>query len=186
MKIVDEGGAPITVDQFRRRANVDEGDPEDLAALIAAAVATVETAAGRMIGQRTVEFVTPGGGWRRWWFPLAPVVEIVKVEIEDAAGDLTPLPPEAWRLARAYDEPQLVIRQADVPAGALQVTAKVGLDGKGKALPLTQAASLLAKEWFDAGIVISDLNVPAMTMGAMRLIRQNRYRRPMEVGHDPA
>lgn len=188
MRVIGEVQAAVSVEEFKRAVHValEDLDADEDAALrfnLAAAQGAVERASNRPIGARVAEFSARlRGPFRRWWFPCAPVREIEAVTLE---ADLRVLEPPEFRLRFGAEEPQL-----EFPAGAgfggevdLTVRAVVGEDpGAAAVAPLKQAIILLAREWRDAGISISEEGAGVagerLTYGARALIRQARYARP--------
>ena len=180
------GGAtyqPVSLADFAAAVHIDEAEnAQSIEMLIASAVEVVERAARRCIGLRDLEFITPGGCWVRWYFPVAPLVSVLGVAVEDDAGDWQDVPTDHFRLRRPHDEPYLLFDPPRRNGRGLRVQARVGHDGAPDALQLRQAVILLTKEWHDAGITASDMRGNDLSMGAHRLIRQVRYVRPLEVG----
>lgn len=169
----------VTVDEFKRATHFSGGDNDDdlsLAAYLSAAQEVVETATGRVVGARAVRFETqPQEGARRWWFPVAPLGAVLKIEtLEGAIWQEMEL--SDAQLLFAHDEPQLLFA-SDLPQGALAIEATVG-DNNGRDKALKQAMTLIAKSWFEAGIAIEEIKEPRLSFGARALIRQVRYRRP--------
>ncbi|WP_226550845.1 head-tail connector protein [Celeribacter naphthalenivorans] len=173
----------VSVADFKRATHFSGGDQDDdlsLAAYLMAAQEVVETASGRPIGARSVRFEVPiQAGCLRWWFPVAPVSALSKVQglIGGAWADLDV---SAARVEFGHDEPQFVMSTGFLSAGqtAIAVEATVGIDGGAREKALKQAVILIAKSWFEAGIAVEDFSEAKMSFGAKALIKQARYKRP--------
>jgi hypothetical protein len=105
--------------------------------------------------------------------------------LHDGEGGWIDQPLDGAWVQQAHDEPQLVLGNAWAGRSAsgdlLRGQARVGgADVQTKAR-LRQAVILLAKEWFEAGISLDGEDVPRMSFGVHRLLKQARYRRPCEV-----
>nr|WP_232013487.1 hypothetical protein [Cereibacter sphaeroides] len=164
--MIEPPALAVSVEAFKRAVHLDGPDDDLLIAeLLAAATEVVETAVRRALMPRLVAFEIPAGRWSRWYFPLAPVIEVV--EISDPAA----------RLVRGFTEPAL--ERPAATEGAVSLTALCGHEDPAR-IPrgLCQAVILLAKEWHDAGIGPAE-NAPPLSFGIQRLIRQARYARPM-------
>lgn len=157
----------LTVDQFRRAASFDgEEDDDTIAMFIEAATDVVETATRRPLMPRDVEFAVPEGDWQEWWLPVAPVLSV----LDAGAGELR----------NAFDEPRL-LRGSGLGA---TLRVRVGYEIRDQVPPaLVNAVILLAKEWLDFGMALpgDGSALPPLSFGAIRLIKQRRYKRPMEV-----
>nr|WP_321509473.1 hypothetical protein [uncultured Celeribacter sp.] len=175
----------VTVEDFKRATHFSGGEAGDdlqLAVLLQAARETVETASGRPLGIRDVLFtamIEPGA--RRWYFPVAPVVQLQAVEVM-SEGVTSTLDLDQMQLEAGHDEPRMVFAHGVLPvqSGALlRVQASVGAAGGSLRMALLQAIFLIAKEWFEAGIAVDDPPAaPRLSFGARTLLRQNRYKRP--------
>lgn len=188
MRILPLEGAesyePVTVQDFLDSRHIDEAEGVImLRSLIASAVEATERGARRCIGLRRVEFLPPCGCWGSWYFPVAPVQRLEALAVlDEESGTWQDVPLAGVRLWRGHDEPALQLRDEALRGRHLRIWATVGHDRRTEALTLRQAVLLLAGEWYDAGITISDLTTAKLSMGWERLIRQARYRRPAEVG----
>lgn len=168
MRVIDPVALPVSLVEFKRAVHVDaEADDLLIADLLAAAAEVVETAAGRAMAPRLVAFETPAGYWSRWYFPIAPVIDLVE------ASDASVL------LQRGFDEPALQRAPAE---GAVTLQARCGYADPDR-IPrgLRQAVILIAREWYEAGFSSGEATPPPLSFGVQRLIRQARYRRPAEV-----
>lgn len=188
MRILPLEGAdsyePVTVQDFLDSRHIDDAEGIImLRGLIASAVEATERAARRCIGLRRVEFLPPCGCWGAWYFPVAPVQRLDGLAVlDDSSGEWQDVPLDSARLWRGHDEPVLQLRDEALRARSFRVRATVGYERRTEAMTLRQAVLLLAGEWYDAGITVSDLTTAQLSMGYERLIRQARYRRPAEVG----
>lgn len=180
-----EPALAVSVAAFKRSRHILEEDgADDLAfeAYLRAAQDAVSIATGRPLVAGAYAFTVPVcPAFRRWWFPCAPVTGITEVAIVDPEGEETAV--TGARLLRGDDEPQLLMPKAwaqDAGAhDALRLTATCGAATAPERLK--QAVILLAGEWFEAGIAAEEtVEVPRLSMGALRLIKQSRYRRPGE------
>ncbi|WP_066706956.1 hypothetical protein [Celeribacter ethanolicus] len=179
------GGVPeaVSVSEFKRATHFSGGDQDDdlsLAAYLMAAQEVVETASGRPIGVRSVRFEVPiQSGCTRWWFPVAPVAALTKIQ-GLVAGVWGNLDPGAVHVEFGHDEPQLVMPAGFLSSGedAIAVEATVGADVGAREKALKQAVILIAKSWFEAGISVEEFSEAQMSFGARALIRQARYKRP--------
>lgn len=185
MRIITSANAalylPVTVDDFCNAVHVDPDEDQDaLQDLIGAAVEVVERAVRRSIGRREMEFVAPAGSWSRWWFPVAPVAEILAVAQEDHDGEWWEVAPEHYRLTHAHDEPQLVILSPALSGRPFRIRATVGFETRAETLTMRRAAILQAKQWRDADIALEGIEARHVSFGVERLIKQHRYQRPKE------
>ncbi|MBT3142911.1 hypothetical protein KL867_17720 [Ruegeria litorea] len=177
----------VSLDSFKGAIHIALEDLDDDAALkasLSAAEAVVATATGRPLVSQNVEFVVTRGSWRRWWFPVLPVLELLSLAVDDGVGGWLDQPLSGAWVQQAFDEPQLVLNSDWAGHGLsgdlLRVQARVGGDAANHLPQLRQAIILLAKEWFEAGVAIDGQDVPKMSFGVHRLIKQVRYRRPLE------
>lgn len=184
MKILGNGLVPesVTLGDFKSAVPMAEAPEFDLAigALLRAATDTVEAATRRPMAPRKVELRPPVGNgcWSRWWFPVAPVVQIDEVAVWTGSA-WQALAASDYSLEMAHDEPQLVliaaVREIHGDA-AIRVQAEVG------AMPINerqrQAVILIAQEWHLAGAGMGDASVEVNSFAAHALIRQVRYIRP--------
>jgi uncharacterized phiE125 gp8 family phage protein len=166
--ITPAAGLPVTVARFRAAVPLAAAvDDETLAAYLEAAVNAVELASGRPMLARDLRLVTPAGPWRRWWFPVAPVLAVTLIE-GGTAELLTP-----------FGEPMLARDSGDA---ALTITATVGyVDADAVPAALKQAVILMAKDWLEAAVTLEEIKRDGLSFGAKALIKQQRYRRPTEV-----
>lgn len=185
-QIGEEGFAsPVMRADFKRAVHLMEDDTDDdelIDALILAATEVVETATRRPMLPRTYEFTLPGDRWRRWWFPVTPVAEVVGLAWRFGA-DWQDLDPVRVHVEQAHDEPQLVL-PADygAPAGVseIRVQAVAGYPAGQVPGPLKQAVILVVKDWLEAGIALDQTEYLRVSFGCKMLMRQYRYARPLE------
>jgi uncharacterized phiE125 gp8 family phage protein len=185
MEELSEVAQAVSAEELKRARHLpmDAGDDEMINAYLKAAQAVVETACGRMMGQRQVAFSVLVGDWRRWWFPVSPVVSLGAIEAFDGVSDWETLIIGA-RLQMIAKEPQLIITSAGLPARGeeIRITAMVGYDVGKWPLQMTQAVILIAGEWYEAGIAPEGAALSELSFTALRLIKQVRYMRPLEFG----
>lgn len=163
--IVPPDTLPITAEAIAARWHISNPDSPAITSLIEAAVAYVETATARPIVPRTMRFDLPEGEWSEWWVPVAPVIGFADLA---ATGSVL----------RAFSEPR--IRRADLAGDTVDL--RVGYEVE-SAIPqqLVQAVMMIATEWRDADISVGEaVAAPQVSIGALRLIKQVRYRRPRE------
>lgn len=180
MEIMDEIAPAVTVEDFLAATHMPEGDAADRFAIemaLSAAEAMVTTATGRPLSERTCRFELPAG-WATWSVPVLPVSSVEMVEAQDVLGEWVELSAVAV-LRDAYSAP--VVELVPVNASRLRITVKAGYVEN--PLPqLRQAVILLAKEWFEAGIAVEDQGKLELSFGALRLIKQVRYRPAAQFG----
>lgn len=183
METLNDGAESLVVSvvAFKRAIGIfDEDTDQDAAfeAYLGAAQAFVETAARRPLSLREVAFSVDGCHWLKWWFPVAPVAQILQLA-DVSNGSEVVIDPQVYYLESAFDEPRLCLRSA-IDGTSFRVTAQVGYEVGQCPKPLMQAIILIAKEWFDAGQAIEGFDPPVLNFGAKTLIRQKRYARPWE------
>lgn len=183
----------VTAEQFRRATPMILGGAEDdlmLEGFLEAAQDVVEGATGRRIGPGLWRFELQSvAGWRRWFFPCAPVISIEAARAIGPDGEATELALEDLVLRGGRSAPVL-----EVPRGwsvietgevELELDAMVGLEeGDRMASRLRQAIILIAQDWLRAGFMPEELDVYRMNFGALRLIKSARYSRPSVMGFD--
>ena len=176
--------SPVTRDEFKRAVHLSEDDTDDhelIDGLILAATELVETATNRPMLPREYRFALPGGDWRRWWFPAAPVAEVSGIEWR-AGGEWQTLDPAACALEHGFDEPQLLLPTDYMASrlGALEmrVTAVAGFGTGAAPLRMKRAVIFIVKDWLDAGIAVDHSEHMRVSFGCKIIIKQARYRRP--------
>lgn len=175
----------VTAADFKNATHIRAEDIADDAAfdvILRAAQEAVLDATARPAPEGEYEFEFDYTGWRRWWFPCAPVVSIDKVEATDEDGNWVEQSLTGTRLIQPWTEPQLLLPATlDASADQVRITATCGHGAARIPQKLRQAIILLAKEWQDAGITVDATDIaPRLTMGARRLISSLRYMRPHE------
>lgn len=192
MQILGTGQPPsaVSLPEFKAATPMAESSDFDagLEAMLAAATATIETATNRALALRDVEFLPPltsGGGcsWSRWWFPVAPVAAVSKVEAWDGDAWLE-IDPGDYALEDGFNEPQLVLASAvrtAWPDARLKVTASCGHAAGALPAPLRQAIILTARDWHLSGAGLGDAVATVVSFTAQALIRQGKYLRPRVV-----
>ncbi|NVK56662.1 MAG: hypothetical protein HWE26_13710 [Alteromonadaceae bacterium] len=152
--------------------------------VLVAAQDTVETATGRPLGARAVEFAAIAGLGCRWFSPVAPMAEVTSITWSHRGSAPVLVDPAGYWLEAAHDEPQIVFDAAALSAIAdgarLTIAATVGADLETSRSAAVQAVRLIAGEWFNAALAVEEFNAARLSMGAWRLIKQARYRRPAE------
>ncbi|WOI54962.1 hypothetical protein [Palleronia sp. LCG004] len=180
--VADHPAAPISATDLLAEIGFGVADQSHISAMeksIAAAVDYVEVAAARPIGSRLNEFTLRGAYWLQWWFPVAPVQEVRKVERSDDWITWRMLDPTEYALAMQHDEPHLVMADQG-PCKVTKVTAMTGFVLPKVPPALVQAVALLAKDNFETARAIDDKPAIEASVGIDRLIRQHRYVRPAE------
>lgn len=189
MRYIGNEPRVVAVDatDFKSAVHIRAGDVQDdahIAVMLAAAQQVFEDATGRPIGEGAFELTLPWARWRRFWFPCCPVASIDSVALVDADGEELAQPLDGIRLTRGADEPQMVIADGwaglSVPASEIILRFTAGLDTADRRVqPMRQGIILLVKEWFDAGLSLDGtVEAARLTLGARRLVKQARYRRP--------
>lgn len=134
----------------------DAAEDAALAGFLRAAIATVEARTGKVLLRR--QFRMRIKNWRDAGaqpLPLAPVVSVDEVKIEDGRGGVTVVPPSAWRLVADPERPLLVpvgARLSHVPYGGfvtLRFTAGFGEDWAAVPPDLAQAVLMLAARYYE-------------------------------------
>jgi len=180
----------VTVADLKRAVHVDGVDDDTLlASYISAAQEVVEIAAWRPLRARLLQFefdLNTDCDFTKWWFPVAPVANIVQVETWSVATGNTIIGLSEFALSGAYDEPKMhmshVAVSAMVAMDSVQVQADVGYAANDVPETLKQAIILIVKEWFDQGVGIGALKETNLSFAAKNLIKQNKYTRPQEFG----
>lgn len=136
--------------------------PEDAAETLAlegflrSAIAVIEARTGKALLAR--QFRMQLDDWRDRMgqaLPLAPVVSVDELEIEDSAGALHPVRAELWKLRADRDRPRLVPTGAMLPhvprlgSVVLRFTAGFGPDWKDVPANLAHAVLILAAQYYE-------------------------------------
>lgn len=134
----------------------DAAEDAALAGFLRAAIATVEARTGKVLLRR--QFRMRIGDWRDAYaqpLPLAPVVSVDEVTIEDGRGGVTTIPPSRWRLIADRERPSLVPvggRLPHVPHDGfvtIRFTAGFGDDWAMMPADLAQAVLMLAARYYE-------------------------------------
>lgn len=183
MKIIGNFDPSVSADDFRRARHISPDTDEAYNAVLASAEDVVTKASNLALTPRNVEFTVPVTGWRRWFIPTAPVNGLTSIETQDADGVWQDQDVTAARLQRGHDAPQLVL--PDTWAGwsecsdYLRIVLSVGYV-ENPPPGLRQAIILMAAEFYEAGIAVDEVETHKLSFGAMKLIKQARYRRICE------
>lgn len=182
----------VSVEDFGKAMPwIEVDDPLTIEGYLRAAQEVVEVASRRPLTERAVEIefdLAKAHGFRRWWFPIAPVSAITSVKAVQPLVAETAIALDQVSVQRGHDEPQLWLTDAALAiaypsrAQSVRVEAAVGY-AEGK-LPkgLAHAIILIVKEWYDAGVSIGDLTEASVSFNIKALINQQRYYRPREFG----
>ncbi|MEE2859394.1 MAG: head-tail connector protein [Paracoccus sp. (in: a-proteobacteria)] len=134
----------------------DAAETTALAGFLRAAIATIEGRTGKVLLTR--RFRMQLDDWRDRLgqsLPLAPVHAVERIEIDDAAGTVTVLPPESWRLLPDTQRPIILPAGVILPnvprLGFVTVTFTAGFGSSWSDVPadLAQAVILLAARYYD-------------------------------------
>ncbi|MBU3031292.1 head-tail connector protein [Paracoccus marinaquae] len=127
-----------------------------LGGYLRAAIATIEGRTGKVLLTR--RFRMQLDDWRDRLgqpLPLAPVISIEGIEIEDGAGIVTALPQDSWRLLPDSQRPMILPTGVILPhvprRGLLNVrfTAGFGADWASVPADLAQAVLMLAARYYE-------------------------------------
>lgn len=156
------GALPVAAlrDHLRLGSGFDIAeDSAETAALIGylrAAIATIEARTGKVLLTR--RFRMQLGDWRDRLgqpLPLAPVVSVDEIAIDDGAGTVTVLPVESWRLLPDAQRPMILPTGVILPhvprRGTVTVTFTAGFGAAWDAVPadLAQAVLMLAARYYE-------------------------------------
>ncbi|MGB0661322.1 MAG: head-tail connector protein [Mangrovicoccus sp.] len=170
---------------------IEVDDPLTVESYLYAAQEVVEVASRRPLTERAVEIefdLAEAHGFRRWWFPIAPVTEVTSVTAVQPLVAETVIDLDQVSLQRCHDEPQLWLTDAALAiadpskAQSVRVEATVGYAQGELPRGLAHAIILIVKEWYDAGVSIGDLTEASLSFSTKALIKQQRYYRPREFG----
>ncbi|MBK4217845.1 hypothetical protein JJJ17_18070 [Paracoccus caeni] len=134
----------------------DAAEDAALAGFLRAAIATVEARTGKVLLTR--RFRMQLDDWRDRLgqpLPLAPVIAVEKIEIDDGAGIVTELGPEAWRLVPDGQRPVILPAGVILPhvprlgSVAVTFTAGFGADWADVPADLAQAVIMLAAGYYE-------------------------------------
>lgn len=134
----------------------DSAETAALTGYLRAAIATVEARTGKVLLTR--RFRMQLDDWRDRLgqpLPLAPVVSVQGIEMDDGAGTVTELPVESWRLLPDGQRPMILPTGVILPhvprRGSVTVTFTAGFGADWAAVPadLAQAVLMLAARYYE-------------------------------------
>ncbi len=194
MRLLENGPPPlaVSVESFGKALPwIEVDDPLTIEGYLRAAQEVVEIASRRPLTERAVEIefdIARVHGFRRWWFPIAPVSAVTSVTAVQPLVAETEIALDQVSLHRGHDEPQLWLTDAALAIAnlctvqTLRLEATVGFAAGKLPQGLVQAIILIVKEWYDAGVSIGDLAEASVSFNVKALIKQQRYYRPREFG----
>ena len=115
--------------------------------------------------------------------PLAPVVTVDRIEIDDGAGTVTTLQPDGWRLLPDMQRPTILPAGVILPNGPrrgfLTITFTAGFGDTWASVPadLSQAVLMLATRYYEDRSFEGSAN--AMPFGVSALIERWRQIRTL-------
>ncbi|MDO5630446.1 MAG: head-tail connector protein [Paracoccus sp. (in: a-proteobacteria)] len=134
----------------------DAAETAALAGFLRAAIATIEARTGKVLLTR--RFRMQVNDWRDrlgQTLPLAPVLAVERIEINDGRGIATELPPESWRLLQDQQRPMILPAGVMLPhvprAGFVTVQFVAGFGETWDRVPadLAQAVLMLAARYYE-------------------------------------
>lgn len=134
----------------------DNAEDMALAGFLRAAIATIEARTGKVLLTR--RFRMQLDDWRDrlgQTLPLAPVIAIEKIEIDDGMGTVTEVPQESWRLIPHGQRPMILPAGVILPhvprLGMVTVTFTAGFGDNWSGVPadLAQAVLMLAARYYE-------------------------------------
>jgi uncharacterized phiE125 gp8 family phage protein len=134
----------------------DEAENAALAGFLRAAIATIEGRTGKVLLRR--RFVMRLDDWRDrlgQTLPLAPVIAVERIEIEDGLGTVSGVPAESWRLIADLQRPMILPAGVILPhvprLGSVSVTFTAGFGEGWDTVPadLAQAVLMLAAQFYE-------------------------------------
>lgn len=162
----------------------DSAEDGALAGFLRAAIATIEARTGKVLLTR--RFRMQLDDWRDrlgQTLPLAPVIAVEKIEIDDGMGTVTEVPPDNWRLLPHGQRPMILPAGVILPhvprRGLVSVTFTAGFGERWDQVPadLGQAVIMLAARYYeDRGM---DGHKGAMPFGVSTLIERWRQVRTL-------
>ncbi|CUH68685.1 hypothetical protein TG4357_03737 [Thalassovita gelatinovora] len=178
----------VEVAEFKESVHLPPNDSTDdaaIQALLDAAQEVVITATNRPLAGDYRFEIPLFPVWGVWWFPCAPVGQLLSIEAMGDDGQWQSVDLTGWRIRQAHSEPQLVTPvgwsgYTSLSADTLRVSATLG-DAAGKTA--SAAIKLLTKEWYEAQIAAEDVpEAPRLSFGVRNLVKQARYSRPRVFG----
>lgn len=162
----------------------DSAEDLALAGFLRAAIATIEARTGKVLLTR--RFRMQLDDWRDrlgQTLPLAPVIAVDMIEIDDGMGTVTEVPPETWRLLPHGQRPMILPAGVILPhvprPGMVSVVFTAGFGERWDQVPadLAQAVVMLAARYYeDRGL---DAAKGAMPFGVSALIERWRQVRTL-------
>lgn len=134
----------------------DNAEDMALAGFLRAAIATIEARTGKVLLTR--RFRMQLDDWRDrlgQTLPLAPVIVVEKIEIDDGMGTVTEVPRENWRLLPHGQRPMILPTGVILPhvprRGMVSVTFTAGFGDAWSQVPadLAQAVLMLAARYYE-------------------------------------
>lgn len=134
----------------------DEAETTALAGFLRAAIATIEARTGKVLLTR--RFRMQLDDWRDrlgQTLPLAPVIAVEQIEIDDGAGTVTQLLAESWRLIQDLQRPMILPAGVILPnvprLGSVTVGFTAGFGAEWADVPadLAQAVLMLAAQFYE-------------------------------------
>lgn len=134
----------------------DNAEDMALAGFLRAAIATIEARTGKVLLTR--RFRMQLDDWRDrlgQTLPLAPVIAVEKIEIDDGMGTATEVPQESWRLIPHGQRPMILPAGVILPhvprLGMVTVTFTAGFGDTWSGVPadLAQAVLMLAARYYE-------------------------------------
>ena len=134
----------------------DAAEAKALEGFLRAAMATIEARTGKVLLTR--RFRMQLDDWRDrlgQTLPLAPVVVVEKIEINDGEGTVTVLPEQSWRLLQDAQRPTILPAGVMLPhiprAGFVSITFVAGFGDRWSNVPadLAQAVLILAARYYE-------------------------------------
>ena len=162
----------------------DTAEDMALAGFLRAAIATIEARTGKVLLTR--RFRMQLDDWRDrlgQTLPLAPVVAVEKIEIDDGMGTVTEVPAENWRLLPHGQRPMVLPTGVILPhvprRGMVSVTFMAGFGDAWSLVPadLAQAVIMLAARYYEDRS--HDGTKGAMPFGVSALIERWRQVRTL-------
>ena len=134
----------------------DSAEDMALAGFLRAAIATIEARTGKVLLTR--RFRMQLDDWRDrlgQTLPLAPVIAVERIEIDDGMGTVTEVPAENWRLLPHGQRPMILPAGVILPhvprRGLVNVTFRAGFGEAWSQVPadLAQAVIMLAAQYYE-------------------------------------
>ena len=162
----------------------DNAETAALTGYLRAAIAAIEARTGKVLLTR--RFRMQLDDWRDrlgQTLPLAPVVTVDRIEIDDGAGTVTTLQPDGWRLLPDMQRPTILPAGVILPnvprRGFLTITFTAGFGDTWASVPadLSQAVLMLATRYYEDRSFEGSAN--AMPFGVSALIERWRQIRTL-------